>query len=34
MIEHATFKILNLQGWVKEDPPLEKASQDKKQRKV
>jgi len=33
MIAHATFKIRNLQGQVKEDPPLEKASQDKSQRK-
>ena len=33
MIEHVTFKISNLQGWVKEDPPLEKASQDKNPRK-
>jgi len=24
MIEHASFKIKNLQGRVKEDPPLEK----------
>jgi len=33
MIEHVTFKIENLQWWVKEDSPLEKASQDKNQRK-
>jgi len=33
MIEHVTFKIKNLQGWVKEDLPLEKGSQDKNKRK-
>jgi len=33
MIEHATFKIRNLQGWVKEDLPLKNASQDKNKRK-
>jgi len=33
MIEHVTFKIRNLQEWVKKNLPLEKASQDKNQRK-
>jgi len=33
MIKHAIFKIGNPQGWVEEDPPLEKTSQDMNQRK-
>jgi len=31
MIEHATFKIGNLQGCVNEDPLLDKTSKDKNQ---